>query len=674
MPADTQCSLPGPITIRPGDHDLDELLSREILLTNRLGSYASCSVIGCNTRRYHGLLVASTRPPVGRIVMLSTLMEQLITGQVVTDLATNEFNGTFSPQGYRNLLEYRDGPAPTWVFQVGDVELTRQLALHETRNVLAVRYTLRGPAATLRIVPFTALRDFHHLRDADAPQQLTFETSGETVLVRDRNSDQIPGLAIHAPGCQFTPHPDWWRQFRYRTDLGRGQDGHEDLYTPGHLQIRLEDGQSLQITAGVNDASDLDFEDTVTRREKRLAELACSLDDEADETDRRLAAATDAFLVRRDFQDGSTSTSILAGYHWFADWGRDTFIALPGLLLSTGRFDQARQVFRTFAENIRNGMVPNRFDDYSPTAHYNSLDASLWFIIAAERYMQATDDADFWSRTLMPAIHEILTAYRQGTQFDIFADADGLISGGSEKTQLTWMDAKLGHEAITPRHGKAVEINAMWNSAHWIMARRCEGVSPDLADQYSNDAVLIARAFGRTFWNPTMNCLYDCVTYGQPDGTVRPNQIFAVSLPYSPLLPEQQQAVVNVVRDKLLTPVGLRTISPDDPRYRRRYGGSWESRDRAYHQGTVWAWLIGAFIEAHLRTAGNREQACESASQWLSGFADHLQHAGLGSISEIFDGDEPHFPRGCIAQAWSVAEVLRARKLVRDYRAGRWNP
>ena len=413
----------------------------------------------------------------------------------------------------------------------------------------------------------------------------------------------------------------------------------------------------------------MDFDAEVTKRRGRLSEIVASVGPGADETTRRLAEATDGFVVRRSFPKSPSSTTILAGYHWFADWGRDTFIALPGLLLSTKRFAQARETFRTFARYISNGMVPNRFDDYATTAHYNSIDASLWFIIAADRYVEATGDMDFWRETLMPAANSILRGYREGTDFGIHANGDGLLTGGSEKTQLTWMDAALGDEVVTPRQGLAVEINALWYAAHRIMAHRCSSLNKNCTAEYTAQAEMIASAFCRVFWNNQAGCLYDCITEHLPDDSIRPNQIFAVSLGYSPLPPQQQAAVVAVVQEKLLTPLGLRTLSPDDPRYRPAYDGSFADRDRAYHQGTAWAWLMGPFIEAYLKVNNNSSESLAQASKWLEGFDEHLRQAGVGYISEIFDGDQPHHPRGCIGQAWSVAEILRVKLLVQSGRS-----
>jgi predicted glycogen debranching enzyme len=651
---------------------LDALLSKEWLIANKIGAYASSSVVGANTRRYHGLLVAATAPPVGREVALSTVMEQVLIGGRMFELATNEFSGAFSPRGFSLLAEFRNDVAPTWLWRFENVEIHKEIVLAETSNAVAIRYTLHGPPGVpveLRLWPFAALRDFHTLRKVEAPHQMTFETIPGGVAVQDRLRQ---GHALHVASQEaaFTARPQWWHRFHYRTDIARGQDGQEDLYTPGVFSYQLADGQSCQLNAGMGEHVPLGFATTLDRRRGRLETLASSVPTRGDMLTRRLAVATDAFVVQRSFASAAPSATIMAGYHWFADWGRDTFISLPGLLLATGRFDLARQVFSTFAAHISSGLVPNRFDDYLPIAHYNSIDASLWFIIAADRYVTASGDQQFWRHTLGPAAKSILTGYQEGTMFDIRADADGLLSGGWAQTQLTWMDAKLGNEVITPRHGKAVEVNALWHAAHQLVARRSADTDPQWARRCQERADIIGPAFVKAFWWEEGGYLCDCILDGHCDTSLRPNQVLAVSLPHCPLDPRQQKSVVQHIREQLLTPVGLRTLSPFDSRYRRAYGGSWESRDRAYHQGTVWAWLMGPFIEAYLKVENFKPFALAQAAQWLAPLEKHLEQAGLGFISEIFDGDPPHEPKGCIAQAWSVAEVLRVKLLLASLEAG----
>lgn len=662
-------ALPKTIIVPCRGQNLDELLTREWLLANRLGTYASSTVVGCNARRYHGLLVASTLPPVGRIATLSDVMEQVAvdtpdasTPQMY-NLATNEFPGAFSPRGVDYLEEFRNGVTPTWVFRFGGVELVKEIVLAPAANTVALRYTVKGGPISMKLWPFAVMRGFHGLRNVSQPHQMIFESVTNGAAVRDL-MQSIPPLYLISREAGFQADAQWWYQFRYRIDIDRGQDGLEDSYTPGYFLCHLNDGESCQLTASIDSSDVLDFDAAIDHRRQRMVELAASVGPNADTSLRRLAIATDAFVVQRHFPNRPPSETILAGYHWFADWGRDTFIALPGLLLETKRFEQARNVFSTFASAISEGMVPNCFDDYSSSAHYNSIDASLWFIIAADRYMDATNDQEFWQSTLMPAINKILTAYQNGTRFDIHADADGLLLGGSRGTQLTWMDAAFNGEPVTPRQGKAVEINALWLSAHRIMAQRCAGLNAALADRYRTQAAIIAPAFVNAFWNEQFQWLNDCVNENGADASLRPNQIFAVALPHSALSKPQQKAVVDAVTRQLLTPYGLRTLSPLDSRYCGHYGHTWESRDRAYHQGTVWAWLMGPFIEAYLKVNDNNPKAVSQARCWLASFDEHLEQAGLGSISEIFEGDEPYTPVGCIAQAWSVGEVLRARQLV----------
>jgi len=656
-------AMPPPIVIPCAGVDIDELMKAEWLTANQIGAYASQSVTGCNTRRYHALLVGATKPPVGRLTALSQLYEQLIVGAKTYDLSTFEFPNSIHPRGAAGLQEFVNDVTPRFVYRLDGLTLTKEIVLADAANAVAVRYRLSGGSGELRIRPFVALRDFHHLRKAHDPHQLTFELTDAGAVVHDRMTP-APPLYLAARGAAFEPSPQWWYRFHYRMDLCRGQDADEDLYAPGCFVLQLTDGEPGQFTASLSDPRRVDFDDTANLRRARMEELAAGLGPDADELSRNLAVAGDVFVVRRHFPNVPPSWTILAGYHWFADWGRDAFIALPGLLLCTKRYAQAREVFHTFAEKVSDGMVPNRFDDYSTLAHYNSIDASLWFIIAAERCVEATGDVDFWRQTLLPAIQKILHSYQASARFDIHADADGLLTGGSCNTQLTWMDVKLGDEVITPRQGKSVEVNALWHSAHRILARRCRKIDPRLAEQSAARAEIIAQAFNKAFWCERGGYLYDCLPGGEADATIRPNQILAVSLPHSPLPADRRQAVVRIVAERLLTPMGLRTLDPADPRYRRRYGGSWESRDRAYHQGTVWAWLMGPFIEAYLKVEDFKPFALAQASKWLDGFNEHLRTAGVGQVSEIFDGDEPHSPRGCIAQAWSVGEVLRARRLI----------
>lgn len=658
--------LPEAITLECVGGDCELLLNREWLIANGLGAYASGSVLGANTRRYHGLLIAAGNPPVGRILALSNVLDQIIapdeTGQMQTyDLATFEFLGKLSPEGLHNLVEFRNDLAATFVFRCGKVEVVKEVLLAEDANAVAVRYRLlRGGRATLRIRPLLAIRDYHGLRLAYEPSQMRSWPTAEGFAVEDRQASPHTvhvGLRQGGVGPAPARHEEqWWHRFRYRTDLARGMDGFEDLFSPGWMECPLSSERPAQFNASLDQPIAPDFEHTLDRKRRRLGLMVAALGEKADMTARRLAVAADAFIVRRTV-NGQAHSSIVAGYHWFADWGRDALISLPGLLLSTGRRQEALSTLKMFGQAVDMGMVPNFFDEYGNPPHFNSIDASLWYVIAAWRYLQATGDRAGWDQHLFPVVLEILRHYRDGTRFGIHADVDGLVTGGDQQTQLTWMDAKFAGIAITPRYGKCCEINGLWHQGLKI-AQRC-GVS-----EFDELIARIERAYAATFWNEQSGCLFDCVNGEGRDGAVRPNQLIAVAMPDCPLSPEQQRSIVDICRADLLTPYGMRTLSPLDSRYRGRYGTSWESRDKAYHQGTVWPWLMGPFIEAFLKVSGNSPAAREQARRWLSAFDAHLEQAGVGSINEIFDGDRPHNPVGCIAQAWSVAEILRLKLLL----------
>ncbi len=681
--------LPEPIVVDCTGGEDDDLLSQEWLIANELGAYASSTVVGCNTRRYHGLLVAATKPPVGRIVALNCLMDQLVLsdeagGETVFDLAAFEFEGIFSPDGRANLVEFCNGPAATFLYRCGPAEVLKEVILTESVNAVAVRWSLlSGPGGALRIRPFVSLRDFHSLRQAPPDDQhshqITYLHCHDGIRVEDREAPfGSLHLAVGTTGSarpdsdatslvRFNPESQWWYRFRYRADIARGQEGFEDLYTPGWFQADLTMGSSVQIIASLADPVRVNFDADIDRKRRRMVRLTEAVGSDSDVTTRRLASACDVFIVSRGGGKAvATRRTIVAGYHWFADWGRDAMIALAGLGLETGRYEDALGVLRTFATAVDEGMIPNCFDDYGAGAHFNSIDASLWFIVAADRYVRVTGDEAAWRNEFSAVVDQIIRAYWNGARFGIRAGADGLLVGGDSRTQLTWMDAKVAGEPVTPRWGKCVEINALWHEALRITAERCD--EPDRALVYTGLADRAAAAFEETFWNEQAGCLYDCVNDDGEDASIRPNQIFAVSGPHSLLSPERRRSVVEVVQIELLTPFGLRTLSPKDPAYCGRYAGSPESRDGAYHQGTVWPWLMGPFIEAYLKIHDFSPAARRQGRQWLSAFDEHIEAAGVGFISEVFDGDPPHNPGGCIAQAWSVAEVLRAKRLVADGR------
>ena len=657
---------------------VDEILSREWLLTNGLGGYASATVVGCPTRRYHGLMVSAGKPPLGRNVLLANVFEKVVIDGAAIELATFEFNDKFHPNGVSTLkdFDYHLGPANPFVqfiYQLGDVEIRKRLSMVHGHDLVTLAYDVTAdPSRVVEfdLMPFMAMRDFHTLRRRTATEPFFVETDEHCALwVSDRLDPTLSIAALPSTGggaelLQFDSTTDWWLNFRYRVETQRGQESGEDLFAPGWWRGRVRGSGRLSWTfvagsTGLHDAR------AITEAAARTVSEEPDTAIVGDLLLGELHRAAAQFVVRRPMAGGRKSTTILAGYHWFGDWGRDAFIALPGLMLETQRFAQAREVLCTFAEARADGLIPNRFSDEGVGLDYNSVDAALWFIHAADAYVGRTGDTATWRDVLLPACHDIIEHYRLGTQFEIAMDDDGLIRCGNATTQLTWMDAKQGDIAFTPRYGKPVEIQALWHHALCVLARRCaDDGDQDAASTYQQLADRTAESFVRAFWNDQDQCLYDCVQLDENDAAIRPNQIFAVSLPDSPLTAAQQRRIVSCVGEHLLTPMGLRTLSPEDPAYRGCYAGNPFERDAAYHQGTVWAWLIGPYIEAYLRAHNFSGEARDHCRSLLRPLQEHLAQAGLGQISEIFDGDAPHQPKGCIAQAWSVAEVIRAHHLI----------
>ena len=642
--------------------DLEATLSREWLETNGLGGFSSSTVAGANTRRYHGLLVAALNPPGGRVLLLSKLEETLVLDGRRIDLSTNEYDGACHPHGYRHLAEFRLDPFPTFTFAVEGVTLEKSAFMLNGSNTVQVEYRLlESPAGSrpqLEVRPLIAFRDYH---------STTHENSALSPLIH--NGDRLVSVLPYAglPRLYFAHNADavakegyWYRNFFYRLERDRGLDAREDLFNPLVMRWTLDKSQGNKRAGAVviasTEAHDVRDAQKFRRKElKRREDLAASAPN-GDPFVRALAVAADQFLVRR-----GDDWTVIAGYPWFTDWGRDTMISLPGLTLFTGRTEIARGILRNFARHTDMGMLPNRFVDSGETAEFNTVDATLWFFEATRAYAAVTGDYKFVRDELYPVLAGIIDFHLKGTRYNIKVAEDGLLHAGAPGAQLTWMDAKIGDWVVTPRSGKPVEIQALWYNA----LRTMEELAARFGDaegrkRYSALASRVVWTFNQVFWNKEKNCLYDVVDGGQPDATIRPNQIFAVSLYHSMLSGERARGVVETVERELLTPVGLRSLAPGEPNYRPSYGGDQYSRDSAYHQGTVWPWLLGPFVTASVRVNGGRAAMREYAHGLLQGLEAHLSEAGLGQISEIFDADTPHRPRGCYAQAWSVAEVLRA--------------
>jgi predicted glycogen debranching enzyme len=640
--------------------NMDAALRREWLETNGLGGFASSTILGMNTRCYHGLLVAATKPPVGRLVLLSKLEETLFIDGQPFDLSANRYPGAVHPQGFRYLKQFRLDPFPVFTYEVEGIEIEKTVFMVYGENSTVVHFELKrddqpkSPRSLwLEIRPLIAFRDYHSTTHENGAIRAAVEESPGLATVTPYQG--LPSLHLAHNAAELGTTGDWYRNFEYDMERERGLDFSEDLFNPFVLRFDLQLRRQASMIASTEKrdlANAAEYRQAAITRHQN-AVVSSPIEDSFAQT---LAASAEQYIVSRGDQK-----TVIAGYHWFSDWGRDTMIALPGLTLPTGRYDVARSILRTFAKHVDQGMLPNRFPDAGETPEYNTVDAALWFFEAARAFLAYSGDEEFVRNELYPVFADIIAWHARGTRYGIKVDPSGLLTSGEPGVQLTWMDAKVGDWVVTPRRGKPVEILALWYNALCIM-EDLAGKFGDEAEQkrYRGMATVASWSFNRLFWNEKESCLYDVVNGGPPDPSIRPNQIFAVSLTHSMLPPERATKVVKKVQEHLLTPYGLRSLAPGDPQYHGRYTGGPAERDSAYHQGTVWPWLIGPFITAYVRVNGGTLESRAQAAEWLKPLQDHLSDGGLGHISEILDGDPPHRPCGCIAQAWSVAEVLRA--------------
>jgi len=624
---------------------------REWLVTNGIGGYAAGTLVLANTRKYHGLLVAALNPPGKRWLFLAKVDEYLESDGTGYNLAANEVDGRPWETGFVHLQSVTVDPWPLFVYQMADIRLEKRIIMVRGQNTTVVSYRVScgGAAATLFLKPFVNCRGYHQLSRRG---EVEFAVSGIPggVLVRGRNG--VPPLSLSVTGGEFLPGADWYYGLSYAVERERGEPDREDHFRPGQFRVTCPAGEEtvLYFVATVEDGPCPDPAGVYPARKERLAELV-RRPGLSDPLAVRLVTAADAFVVSR-----GASATLIAGYPWFTDWGRDAMISLPGLTLVSGRFEAAREILDTFARHVREGLVPNAFLNGEPV--YNTVDASLWYFYAVDRYLAYTGDLDFVRDQIWPCLLDIYRHYREGTSFGIGMDEDGLIRAGQDGVQLTWMDAKAGDWVVTPRRGKPVEVCALWYNALMVL----EGLAAIYGEVLGAGtlAARVRESFLRLFWNEAAGCFYDCLGPDGPDGSLRPNQVLAVSLPFAVAQGEYARRTVGRVFRHLYTSYGLRSLSPDDPRYQGRYLGDQWARDRAYHQGTVWSWLIGPFVTAYRKAHGYSAASRDQAERFLAPFGQHLNDHGVGYISEIFDGDEPLVPRGCFAQAWSVAEVLRA--------------
>jgi predicted glycogen debranching enzyme len=642
-------------------NDLAKMKDDEWLEADGLGGFASGTVSGIRTRRYHALLLTATKPPSGRVVLVNGFDAWVETEGGTFSLSSQLYSPDVThPDGARRIEQFKADPWPQWIYSLEDgTQIQFELFARNGASVtvLAWRLLTRKGKATLSFRPFLSGRDYHSMHHENGAFQFEPEIQGKRIVWHPYSG--VPGIIALSNG-EYLHQPDWYRNFLYEQERARGLDFTEDLAAPGIISWDLARSQAACILATegfenglltVNDPPEKLATDLRGAELRRRQKLSLPLDRSAD-----------AYLVKR-----GTGKTIVAGYPWFTDWGRDTFIALRGLCLATERLADARDILLQWAGVVSEGMLPNRFPDQGDQPEYNSVDASLWYIIAVNDFLEATRTSGFklrqWQKkALQQAVEAILTGYSHGTRHGIHMDQDGLLAAGVPGVQLTWMDSKIGDWVVTPRIGKPVEVQALWLSSLWI------------AHQFSACwEEVFARgleSFRSRFWNEQVGYLYDVVDVdhqsGKVDALFRPNQILAVGgLPISLITGERAEKVVEAVTQHLWAPLGLRSLAPDEPGYVARYEGGVKERDSGYHQGTVWPWLIGPFVEAWVRVHGESDDAKRAArTRFLMPMMEHVNHAGIGHISEITDADPPHTPRGCPFQAWSVGEVLRLDRMV----------
>ncbi len=675
--------------------DVQAGLNHEWLVINGLGGYAAGSILGATTRSYHGLLVAALRPPVERTVLVTKIDEEVeLPGGQLCKLGVNEYqDGTIDPQGFLYLDTVSlEGDIPCFTYRLGDhLTLDKRIWMEYGQNTTYVQYMAHGTAGDeasdapiwLTLFPFCLSRDHHSTTQGALDWHFLVENLGNRCRVRAFEGAPIYYL-IAGPSANFTPTGYWYWHVRHRRDTERGLPDLEDVYQPGNFRLQITPGQRVTfvLSAEAEPQTELGgpqhegvVAQAMTRHQRRIKQLLAVADRSTndlpgnDPVRARLVIAADQFIVARPEYTEDTAgnrqlhlspdrKTIIAGYPWFTDWGRDSMISLPGLLLATGRYSEARGLLKAFASFSHKGLIPNRFPDSGAAPEYNTADATLWMFHAIACYLAATGDQTLL-KDLFPTLKDIIQWHIRGTDYGIGIDpGDGLLRAGVPGIQLTWMDARVDDRVITPRHGKPVEVNALWYCALTYMETWAVRLSTD-ATQYGQLRTQVSQNFAARFWYEAGGYLYDVVDVegvaGQNDASLRPNQLFAASLTRNLLSDAQIRSMLQQVTDHLLTPMGLRSLSPTDPAYRNLFKGDRVQRDSAYHQGTVWPWLIGPYIDVHLRVYNDRN----ALRPLLQPLIHHLWDTCLGTISEVAEPEPPFTPAGCFAQAWSVAELLR---------------
>ncbi len=635
--------------------NLEYSLSRETIRTNRRGSFASSTIIGCNTRKYHGLLICPLEDK-QRHVLLSSLDATVLVQDTEFELGIHKYpGGQYYPKGHVYVQDFETEPIPKITYRMGDITLSREILLVEEEEKILARYTLNESSEPikLKLHPFLAFRNIHTLSKANMEVQSQFEKIKNGISTR--MYEHYPLLHMQcSKKNEFVPAPDWYYNIEYSEEQRRGYDYQEDLFVPGYFELELKKGESIIFAAGLSESS--------PNALKKLFESQLKKRIPRDSFENCLINSAQQFLVRNGEQ-----TDLIAGYPWFGQWARDTFIALPGLTLSIQDDKSCKAVLDSVSNNLNGALFANA--DTNKNTVYNSADAPLWYFWSVQKYVAYKgSQAGIW-KNYGSKMKTILQGYRHGTDYNIHMAENSLIHAASEGETLTWMDSVIDHCPVTPRMGFNVEINALWyNAVCFALELAKKARDKDFVSEWENLPEKIAYAFIETFWSPEDRYLADTVHDGEKDWAVRPNQIFAVSLPHSPLNNDMKKAVVDIVEQELLTTKGLRTLSPKHPDYKGIYDGNAYQRDMAYHQGTVWPWLLGHFCEAYLKIY--EKSGLARVKQWYHSFEEDMRIHGVGSISEVYDGDPPHRPNGAISQAWSVSEVLRIKQLIEEVEQG----
>ncbi len=655
----------------------DEVIEKEWLITNGLGGYASSTVLGINTRKYHGLLVAALDPPGNRTVCVSKLDEDVIVGEDVYRLGSNEFHDLIYPEGYKLIAKFSLNPFPTYIYDAGNVEINKTVFMPTNKNAVIVTYKVTNrnrQDVKLKLFPLLTCRYFHTVvYRLSVPLNFSIKSEGNQFQATFQRPQAT--IACHITDGEFKEEVNWVNHLHYRDELQRGEADVDDCFQPGNFEMQVlanvvKEFAVIFSASHENQRAQEDLDSVGSTIEK----VNSSFNQEVNQRSDMLTAfygdhpevpvsdwlnwillAADSFMVK----NGVGKKAVIAGYHWFEPWGRDTFISLPGLTLVTGKYTEAKEILQSFIQYCKSGLIPNFVSDKTGIPVYDTVDGTLWYMNAVLQYVKYAGDFGFVKDELWEKLQSVIENHQRGTLFGIRMDDDGLLMHGP---RLTWMDAKVGNDVITPRTGKAVEIQALWYNALRTMetlSKRFE--EPDLAKKYGDMANQTRHSFNIKFWNSQNGCLFDVVD-DKVDPSIRPNQIFAISLDYNMLDREKSQKIVETVNRELVTPYGLRTLSLGDPKFIGKCAGDSRSRDMAYHNGTIWPWLLGPYVTAYLKvndySAKSREQMLENLILPL--FTVGIQQGGLGTINEIYDCDPPNEPRGCISQAWSVAEPLRA--------------